>query len=299
LQNQEIRSESLKDSPTNGHRVFRAAWWTTNLLLIVAAAALVYSGAWEYSVREYLRGFSDALIPAASSSEQKVEAILSWMRSGPQRPVARNVEDLSKRDPETTLNYQQLLSVCGTATNAFLNLARSSGLDARRLLLLTPERNTKHVVAEVYIDGRWIIVDPTYRAIMRDAQGHLLTRKELQNPAVFEQATSTLANYPSEYNYQNFAHVRVARLPLQGLGLRRLFDWLNPGWDEAFDWSLLLERESFFILFVSALTVAFFLSLRILLAWFADHRLRIPRFHLREHALRAGAAFVSTPEIKQ
>jgi hypothetical protein len=35
------------------------------------------------------------------------------------------------------------------------------------------------------------------------------------------------------------------------------------------------------------------------LAWYADSRLRIPRFHLREHALRAGVAFFSTPEIKQ
>jgi hypothetical protein len=289
----------LKDSPTNRHRVFRAAWWCTNGLLVVAAVALLYSGVWEYSVREYLRGFSDALIPAASSPEQKVEAILSWMRSGPQRPKAANPEELSKRDPEMTLNYQQLLSVCGTATNAFLNLARSSGLSARRLLLLTPERTTKHVVAEVFIDERWIIVDPTYRAVMRDAQGHLLTRKELQNPAVFAQATSSLTHYPSEYDYKSFAHVRLARLPLQGFGLRHLLDQINPGWDEAFDWSLLLERESFFILFVSSLVTAFFLVLRVLLGWYADHRLRIPRFRLREHAARAGAAFVSTPEIKQ
>jgi Transglutaminase-like superfamily len=299
LQTPAFRSDSLKNSPTNGHRVFRAAWWSTNALLIVAAAALLYSGAWEYSVREYLRGFSDALIPASSSPEQKVEAILSWMRNGPQRPKASNPEELSKRDPETTLNYQQLLSVCGTATNAFLNLARSSGLSARRLLLLTPERSTKHVVAEVFIGERWIIVDPTYRTLMRDAQGHLLTRKELQNPAVFAQATSSMANYPSVYDYKSFAHVRLARLPLQGLGLRRLLDRIDPGWDEAWDWSLLLERESFFILFVSSLTATFFLILRLLLGWYADHRLRIPRFRLREHALRAGAAFVSTPEIKQ
>src|ERR1700675_4399999 len=99
LQTPAFRSDSLKNSPTNGHRVFRAA--------------LLYSGAWEYSVREYLRGFSDALIPASSSPEQKVEAILSWMRNGPQRPKASNPEELSKRDPETTLNYQQLLSEIG------------------------------------------------------------------------------------------------------------------------------------------------------------------------------------------
>jgi hypothetical protein len=64
------------------------------------------------------------------------------------------------------------------------------------------------------------------------------------------------------------------------------------------DWSLLLERESCFAL-VTAATFAFLLLvLRFLLAWWADYRLRIPRFHLREHFLRAGAAFFSTPGIK-
>jgi hypothetical protein len=289
----------LQCPSTNEHRIFRAVWWSTNLLLAVAFASLLYSGAWEYSVRQYLKGFSDAVIPAASTPEQKIQAILNWMRSGPPRPVAVNPEELSKRDPETTLNYQQLLSVCGTATNAFLNLSRSAGLSARRLLLLTPDRSTKHVVAEVLIDERWIIVDPTYRIVMRDAQGHFLTRKDLQDPAVFAQATSAVPNYPSSYNYQSFAHVRVARLPLQGLGLRRVLDWINPGWDEALDWSLLLERESFFIFFASAVTTFFFLLLRISLGWYADNRLRIPRFHLRQHFVRAGTAFVSTPEIKQ
>jgi hypothetical protein len=43
----------------------------------------------------------------------------------------------------------------------------------------------------------------------------------------------------------------------------------------------------------------FFLLVRALLAWYADSRLRIPRFHLREHMVRAGTAFFSTPEIKQ
>jgi Transglutaminase-like superfamily len=275
------------------------AWWGTNALLAVAIFCLGYSSTWEYSVRQYLRGFSDALIPAASTPEQQVEAILTWMRSGPQRPVANNPDELSKRDPETTLNYKQLLSVCGTATNAFLNLARSSGLTARRLLLLTPDRTTKHVVAEVHIDGRWIVVDPTYRAVLRDSAGHMLTRQDLHDPRIFEEAASRIPDYPAEYNYQSFAHVRVTRLPMMGVGVRHLLDRVYPGWDEAFDWSLLLERESFFILFISGGSTIFFLMLRFVLGWYADHRLRVPRFQLREHIARAGEALLSTPEIKQ
>jgi len=102
------------------------------------------------------------------------------------------------------------LEVCGTATNAFLNLARSSDLRVRRLLLLSPDRRTKHVVAEVLIGDRWIIIDPTYRVIMKDAQGRNLTRSDLRNPAVFAEAISLIPNYPREYNYEQFAHVRLA-----------------------------------------------------------------------------------------
>jgi hypothetical protein len=224
---------------------------------------------------------------------------LKWMRKDAFRANATSTDELAPRDPEMTLNYKELLKVCGTATNAFLNLARSSDLQVRRLLLLTPDRQTKHVVAEVLVGGRWIIVDPAYRAVLRDAQGRYLTRKELQNPAIFEEAVSAIPNYPREYNYDQFAHVRLARLPLEGLHLRRLLDSFYPGWDEAVDWSLLLERESFFYLVLSATATLFFLLVRVMLAWYADQRLGIPRFRLREHTVRAGSAFFSTPEIKE
>jgi hypothetical protein len=280
------------------HLIFRVSWWSTNLLLVVAVGALIYSGGWEYSVRQYLKGFSDAIVPATARPEQQVEAILNWMRNGPPRPVAANPAELALRDPETTLNYRQLLAVCGTATNAFLNLSRSAGLDSRRLLLLMPDHTTKHVVAEVPIDGRWVVVDPSYRLMFRDFDGRLLTRKELQNPAVFAQATSAVPKYPPEYTYERFAHVRVSRLPLAGAGMRWLLDAVAPGWDELVDWTLLLERESYSALVAAAVVTFFSLVLRFLLAWYADYRLRIPRFHLREHFLRAGAAFFGTPGIK-
>jgi hypothetical protein len=285
--------------PTRQHRVFRGIWWGSNLLLSIALVAMLYSCVREYSVRRYLDGFSDAIVPNTLTEEQRVQAILDWMRAEPSRAESTNPDALARRDPETTLTYRQLLNVCGTATNAFLNLARSSDLRVRRLLLLSPDRQTKHVVAEVLINERWVIVDPTYRVIMKDAQGHFMTRKDLQNPAIFAQVIGAIPNYPQEYTYEQFAHVRLARLPLEGLHLRRLLDSISPGWDEALDWSLLLERESFFYLVVSGMATLFFLLLRVMLAWYADSRLRIPRFHLREHAVRAGTAFFSAPEIKQ
>jgi hypothetical protein len=281
------------------HTFFRLVWRSVNALLAVVVVCSIYAGVREYSVRQYLKGFSDAVVPESATPDQKVGAILAWMQNGPSRHMATNVSDLSARDPEDTLNYRELLAVCGTATNAFLNLARSGGLNVRRLLLLTPQRDTKHVVAEVLIDNRWVVVDPTYRAPFRDAQGQWLTRSQLKNPEIFAQAIGAIPGYPTQYSFERYAHVRLARLPLDGLGMRAILDGLLPGWDEALDWSLLLERQSFLVLVVSVGLTLVFLLFRAVLAWYADSRLRIPRFHLREHIVRAGVAFFFTPEIKE
>lgn len=254
------------------HPVLRTVWWSADLLLKLAVVALLYSGAWEFSVRQYLRGFSDAIVPAAATPEQKVESILDWLRAGPARSQLPPSEGLTQRDPETTLNHQELLRVCGTATNAFVNLARSSGLAARRLLLLTPDRRAKHVVAEVLLDDRWVIVDPSYRAILRDAHGRFLTRKDLQDPETFREATRVIPGYPPEYSYERFAHIRLARLPLDSFGLRRFLNAVYPRWDDELDLTVLVERESMAMLAVSIALVVSLLFLRILLARYADRQ---------------------------
>jgi len=63
-------------------------------------AGMVYSAGWEYSVRQYLNGFSDAIVPVPATPEQKVDAILNWMRSGPPRAVAANPDACRKGIPK-------------------------------------------------------------------------------------------------------------------------------------------------------------------------------------------------------
>jgi hypothetical protein len=150
----------------------------------------------------------------------------------------------------------------------------------------------------VLIDGRWAVADPAYRILLRDAKGHLLTREELRNPALLAEATSAVPNYPKEYTYENVAHVRLARLPMQGFHLRWILDKTVPGWEESVDWALLLERESFFALCASVFAFVVFLLLRIILAWHAAPRLKIPRFQLRSQVIRTGTTLFRAPEIK-
>jgi hypothetical protein len=278
--------------------LFRYVWWPSNVLLVVSLGFTVWSAIWEYSVRQYLKGFSDAIIPEAASPYDRAQAILAWMSNGPPRLEMTPLVQISPRNPQDTLNYRQLLEVCGSATNAFLNLSRSAGLPARRLLLLGPDHTAMHVVAEVDIDGRWVIVDATYRAFMKDAHGNLLTRQDLRNPEIFEQAASRLPHYPREYTYERITHVRIAALPLQGTRVRRILESVFPSWDEYVDWSLLLERRSFAQLFLSACALMCFIFARIVLAWIADRRLQVRRFHLRANLSRAAMAFFTTPEIK-
>lgn len=278
------------------HPFFQTAWYAINLLLAAATLLLVFAIAWEYSTRKYLKGFADAIVPLSAPPEQKVEAILAWMKHGPARRTTAREESLALRDPEDTLNYQQLLLVCGSATNAFVNLASSSGLQARRLLLLGPNRQATHVVAEVRLDGRWAVVDPAYRIIFRDDQGQLLTRQQLSDPHILLEATRKVEGYPPKSTFDRTAHVRIARVPVIGSLLRRVLDAVFPKWQEAVNWTLVLERESFAVMTLALLLTCFSVAARFALSWYGERRLGITRVRLREQLIRAGATLLNSPK---
>jgi hypothetical protein len=154
------------------------------------------------------------------------------------------------------------------------------------------------VVAEVHLEGRWVIVDPAYRVLMKDSRGNLLTRKDLQNPETLREATSSLPSCLPEYSYERFAHLRLAALPFYATGVRKLLDRFFPGWEEHLGWGLLLERRSFLYLFISAISLIFLVLVRVVLARVADHYLQVPRFHLLANLSRATISFFKVPEMK-
>lgn len=239
-------------------------------------------------------GFSDAVIPAGATPEVKIAAILAWMSHGPSRRVDP-IEISENRDPTDTLNYQSLLNVCGSATNAFINLADSSGLSARRLLLLDSDRGTRHVVAEVYVEGRWIVVDPSFRMILRGASGQLLTRRDLADPEVFSSVTGNIQNYDPSYNYAITEHIHLDRFPIYGAFVRKGLNVLLPGWEDSPSVSLVVERESLAAMIASFLTLMLLVLIRINLRWFGESYLGIRTLHIREQFRRAAHTFLKTP----
>ena len=279
-------------TPETRHAIFRMLWHAVNALLILSALAAIYSSIWEYSTRRYLKGFSDAIIPAGSPPQEKIDTILDWMAYGPKRQDTLLPASGPNRDPTDTLNYAALLKVCGTATNAFLNLADSSGLSARRLLLLDYRQMTKHVVAEVFVDGRWIIVDPAFRQVLRNSDGLFLTREELADPAVLRTATRNIRNDDPDYTYDRTAHVRVGRLRILAAPAKAVLDHLLPGLEGSPALSLILERESLAALVVAFALVPIFLLFRTGLRRHGENRLGVRPMRIRRQLWRALSAFV-------
>lgn len=275
------------------HPIFRNLWYAANALLILSLLFLLYTTGWEYSTRSYLKGFSDAIIPVSAPAEERVAAILSWMQHGPARRSSNAAGPFSLRDPQETLNYRALLQVCGSATNAFVNLANSSGVPARRLLLLNKDRQASHVVAEVYLSGRWVVVDPVFHIVMRDADQHPLTRNELIDPQVLAQATQGLVAYDASYTYDRTVHLRMSRIPIIGSFMRSLLDHVLPGWEDSVYWTLLVERESFGALVGAAFLVLFAFLARMAVRRFGELRFGIHHIRVREQLRRAGQSFLS------
>lgn len=267
-----------------------------NVLLLAGCLVVAYTAVWEFSTRSYLRGFSDAIIPASATPVEKIDALLSWMSHGPARRSGYPESPTGSRDPADSLNYAALLRVCGSATNAFINLADSSNLEARRLLLLDPNHGAKHVVAEVLVDRRWIVVDPSFHFIPRRADGQLLTRDELANSSVLAAATQGIVGYNPSYSYEYTAHVHLARIPFLGERTRRVLNHLYPRWEDTVTTTLLLERASFAAMVASMLFLVVIILLRASLTWYGERQLGIHRVPAREQFRRAVGAVVTPPD---
>jgi Transglutaminase-like superfamily len=293
-QNGEAGSAAMKNESTN-ESAFHVLSFLVNALLIAAVLITLFGLAWEYSTRWYLSGFSNAVLPFSASPEKKVLAILDWMERGPARDADFYGDDAEDRDPVDTLNYKELLTVCGTATNAFVNLASAGGIEARRLLLLDATgMNTNHVVAEVRLDGHWAIVDPSFHLILKDSEGRLVTKEDLARPAVFQDVTRNIPGYDPGYNYEHTAFIHFARLPVIGRFLQTHLNSVLPSWQERINWALLVERQSNATLIAGLMLLCVAICLRRLVFWYGQRHCIAPMSPW-EQLTRGGVALFSAP----
>jgi hypothetical protein len=244
--------------------------------IVICALGLLLSGlGWNFSTRRYLKGFADAIVPLSGSSEEKTEALVEWFRNEPQRLAALPVGSgglMHDRDPVNIVQNAHLLKVCGSASNAFINLAEAAGLRTRRLLLLGESGGAMHVVTEVQWGDRWVVVNPQQGLVFRDGLGRALTKEELHNPAVFQDAIGRMPGYDPQYTFQNTIHVNLRRLPLVGKYLRSILNRIAPGWEEAFNWGYVPENPPLWLIIFSAPLLALGILLSLMTNRYARKR---------------------------
>ena len=230
------------------------ARYASRVFIIAALALFAYSLAWNFSTRRYLKGFADAIVPLSGSSQEKTEALVEWFHHEPQRidpSVNRSTGLMQDRDPVNIVQNARLLNVCGTSSNAFMNLALAAGLKVRRLLLLDKSGRVMHVVAEVQWGDRWVVVNPQQGLVFKDQKGRGLTKEELRNPEVLRDAISRMPGYDPEYTFERTIHIRLGRIPILGKYLRIVLDRFAPGWEEFTNWAYFPENPSLWLIFIS------------------------------------------------
>jgi hypothetical protein len=189
-----------------------------------------------------------------------------------------------------------LLKVCGSATNAFINLADVAGVKTRRLLLLDESGGAKHVVAEVQWGGRWVVADPALGLMFRNHLGRILTKEDLRDPQVFRDAISRMPGYNPAYTFERTAHIHLSRIPFFGNLLQRTLDRLFAGWEETVNWGYLPENPSLWPVLVSVPLLLFGILVHLIVDGYGRSRLSIGPFRFRERLVRAGRAFLYRPE---
>ena len=260
--------------------------------IVLAVLLFAYGVAWNFSTRRYLKGFADAIVPLDGSPQEKSEAILSWLRLEPQRRDAPDDLDGLLRDPVGILQNAQLLKVCGSASNAFINLADSAGLKTRRLLLLGSSGVAKHVVAEVQWGKRWVVVDPSLGIVFKNGLGKALSAEELRDPVIFQDAIGRMPGYNSTYSFEHTTHVRLERVPLLGAALRRGLNRWFPRWENAFYWASVLENPSSWPMLASIpLFLAGLFTRWVVYRYHRDH-LEFETMGIRKRLISTGRAFL-------
>ncbi len=103
----------------------------------------------------------------------------------------------------------QIGGQCGNLTRLFTTAARLAGMEARRAHLYEikgidrprPEAYV-HAIVEVKVEDRWIIVDPIYGVVYRDATGRLAESSDLA--ADPELVRNQVTNRPRPTDYMHF-----------------------------------------------------------------------------------------------
>lgn len=111
-----------------------------------------------------IRELSKNLTKGEKTERGKAEALFNWVKENVNYDIVPMV------GAKKVLDKKPMVSMCYDKTNLFVALCRSLGIPSRYIIFdceLKVNRNdisskAKHIVAEIFIDGNWTVVDPSF-----------------------------------------------------------------------------------------------------------------------------------------
>jgi len=193
--------------------------------------------------------FRSVAASAISSGMQPEERFLALLHKTHTMlmPLRTGIADGSIVDVSGLAHYRNVLfgsvatpalypgSECGSFSGLLVKLLKIGGFPVRFVQMLdrdAPDGIAHHIIVEALVDGRWVVCDPLYDLVFRDADGRLLGFEEVHRdwPALKAQCPP---QYDPRYDYAGVRRVNFGRFnawlqrtPLAALSPRV---WLNEG----------------------------------------------------------------------
>ncbi len=125
-----------------------------------------------------LKAISDQVVKGKTTLEDKVLAIQHFVHEKI-TPVGNTWVK-----PDFVMSSADRLNVgvgwCNHMASIFCHMASLEGITTRLLYLMDDTGNSPHTIAEALDGDRWVIIDPLFDLEIRNSEGKLATRQDLQ-----------------------------------------------------------------------------------------------------------------------
>lgn len=204
--------------------VRRLSLWCGGIAILAGACAFFLG----ISNSRYLDGVNRRIAAGAETREDHVvrtfQLVSRWHEFDPNRIESRLFRGVARLEYGSPLHVSARTTLtagvdrkgpCGAVSRTLIVLLRRAGFDARRAILHDLDGVAHHTVVEVYLDGEWRVLDPTYAWFWRRPwDGRIATAADLRDASFLASILPSVPHYPIEdYTYGNVYHLRWSKVP--------------------------------------------------------------------------------------
>lgn len=193
------------------------------ILGVLLLTAGIANAVFYYKANAHLVGILDELTGGRRVlTEGELSAVVARVhrRAGPETTLRMGgLDPLIPWLKASPVDVDRIGGHCGNLTRLTVSLLHLGGVDARKLHLYNPADAAAlvpyvHAVVEADVGGRYVVVDPLYNIVYRNASGDLATLADLQSDLELV-ASQVPARYPLElYNFDDPRGIRWTIVPL-------------------------------------------------------------------------------------